>query len=212
MIGAVLLAAGESARFGRPKQLLPYRGRSLLRHAIECALGGGCEPVLVVLGARAAEVRSEVEATTARVVLNERWSDGIGGSIAAGVEALRTGWPDARGALLLACDQPRLTPELVRELLGHAQGSGRPIVACEYAGTLGIPAVFDRALHAELASLRGPGGAKGLIESRIDDVLRVPWPGGALDVDRPDDYERAIGRDPDPPPPAPDQGRSDSTQ
>lgn len=190
MIAAVVLAAGASARLGRPKQLVAHRGRTLVRHVVECALGAGCDPVLVVLGARAGAIRPEIEDTAARPVLNERWREGLGSSIRAGIGALQDGWPDARGALLLACDQRRITSGVVRELLGSFRGSDRRIVACAYAGTVGVPAVFDRSLFGELLALEGPTGAKRILQAHGPELVRFPWPDGAFDVDHPPDAKK----------------------
>jgi molybdenum cofactor cytidylyltransferase len=190
MIAAVILAAGESARFGRPKQLLAYRGRTLLRHVVECAVDGGCDPVIVVLGARADELRPELEATAAEPVLNAGWREGIGSSVRAGVEAVESRRSEASAVLLLTCDQPRITPELVQRL-GERFGAGQAlIVACEYAGTVGVPALFHRSLYPELRALSGSVGAKPVLEHHREDLVRVPWPEGAIDIDLPEDYER----------------------
>jgi molybdenum cofactor cytidylyltransferase len=187
VIAAVILAAGESARLGRPKQLLPYRGRTLLRHVVECAAAGGCDPVLVVLGARADELLGELEGTRAHRVLNDAWRQGIGSSVRAGVAAVRREWPDSNAVLLLTCDQPRITADLVRRIGERFDRSDARIVACEYAGTVGVPALFGRSLFPELLALSGSTGAKPVLEAHATDVVGLPWPDGAIDIDRPED-------------------------
>jgi len=187
VIAAVILAAGESARLGRPKQLLPYRGRTLLRHVVECAAAGGCDPVLVVLGARADELLGELEGTAAHHVPNDAWRQGIGSSVRAGVAAVRRQWPDASAVLLLTCDQPRITADLVRRIGERFDRSDARIIACEYAGTVGVPALFDRSLFPELLALSGSTGAKPVLEVHANDVVGLPWPDGAIDIDRPED-------------------------
>ncbi len=186
-IAAVILAAGESARLGRPKQLLAYRGRSLLRHVVECADEGGCDPVIVVLGAREQEMLREIESTPAQPVINWNWKAGIQSSIRSAIESLARLSPDARAALLLTCDQPLITPEIVRRLRERFDGRAGRVVACEYAKTVGIPALFERSLFAELCALPGPGGAKSVLQAHPNDLLRLPWPDGAVDVDRAED-------------------------
>jgi molybdenum cofactor cytidylyltransferase len=189
VIAALILAAGESARLGRPKQLLPYRGRTLLRHVVECAAAGGCDPVLVVLGARADELLGRLEGTAAHRVLNEAWREGIGSSVRTGVAAVRHRWPDASAVLLLTCDQPRITPDLVRRIGERFDRAEGRIVACEYAGTIGVPALFERSLFPELLALSGSTGAKPVLEAHPTDVVRLPWPDGAKDIDRPEDLQ-----------------------
>lgn len=189
MIAAVILAAGESARLGRPKQLLPFRSRTLLRHVVECATDGGCDPVLVVLGARADELLGELDETVAHRVLNEAWRQGIGSSVRAGVAAVRQQWPETSAVLLLTCDQPRITPQLVRRIGERFDRADARIVACEYAGTIGVPALFERSLFPELLALSGTTGAKPVLEAHPTDVVRISWPDGARDIDRPEDLE-----------------------
>ena len=184
MIVAVVLAAGESARLGRPKQLVEHRGRSLLRHTVESATAGGCDPVVVVLGYRAGDLRLEVESTGARIVVNAAWREGMASSIRTAVRSLPQLAPGARGVLLMTCDQLRIDPDVVRLLRERFDGSPGRMVACEYADTVGVPALFERSRFADLGRLRGPGGARQILLSDPDRLVRVPWPAGAVDVDR----------------------------
>ena len=115
MIAALILAAGASQRMGRPKQLLEYRGRSLVRHAAEVALASRCRPVCVVVGCGAELVRGEVEAMDVRVVPNPAWPDGMSSSIRAGLLALEQGEP-VQAVVLMTCDQPLLRAEVLDRL------------------------------------------------------------------------------------------------
>lgn len=187
MIAAVVLAAGESARLGQPKQLIGWQGQSLVRHAVECAADGGCEPVFVVLGAHAEKLRFELSATSARPVPNPRWQEGLGSSVSAGVRAVEEQSPEASAVVLLVCDQPRITPGLIRRLCRRRAEAGARLVACAYAGTVGVPALFDRDFFPDLAGLSGPVGARSLLRRHADEVLQIPWPEGALDLDLPED-------------------------
>jgi len=191
VIAAVVLAAGGSTRFGRPKQLMPFRGRSLLRHAVDCATAGGCDPVFVVLGAQINDLRPELEGTPSSVVVNADWQQGLATSVRAGVRAVQQ-IAAARALLLLTCDQPRLTPTVVRDIRERFEQAGSRIVASEYAGTVGVPALFDRSLFAELLALKGAGGAKVILQAHAKDLDRVAWPDGAFDIDTPGDYEKLV--------------------
>ena len=191
-IAAVVLAAGASTRLGRPKQLMERRGRTLLRNAVEAARGGGCRPVVVVVGAQAARMRRELEGLDVRIVENHRWRDGLGGSIARGVaELLASEVESLDGVMLLLCDQPDLSAAVVRRVSAAwrkaARSRGPTLAACEYAGTLGPPAVFSRAELPRLAALAGDRGAKAVLLEAGDRIVRVKWERGALDVDRPED-------------------------
>jgi molybdenum cofactor cytidylyltransferase len=190
LIAAVVLAAGGSSRLGEPKQLLRAGGTSLLRSAVEAAVMGGCSPIFVVLGARADESRAELDGLPIEVVRNERWTDGMASSIHAGVAAVESSAASAGGVLLLVCDQPALTQEVVRRVCDAFDGEPGRRVACEYAGTVGVPALFERSLFPRLLELTGDSGAKELLLQEPDRVVRVPWPEGAEDVDTPEDRSR----------------------
>jgi CTP:molybdopterin cytidylyltransferase MocA len=190
-VAAVLLAAGGSRRFGRPKQLAKIAGTSLVRRAAEAALGAGCEPLFVVLGAHAGEVGAELAGLAAERVANPAHAEGIASSIRAGVAAAGAATPSCDGALLLLVDQPRVDAALLGRLLGgFRQGGGVRPVACAYAGRVGVPAVFPRSLFGELAALRGDRGARSVLEARRAELLEVPFPEGAIDLDTPEDLAR----------------------
>ncbi len=179
----IVLAAGASARLGRPKQLLPWAGTTLLRHATARALEADLGPVLVVVGAQADAVRAAVHDLPVRVVVNDAWPRGVGGSIRAGVLALEQAAPGAIAVILTTCDQPRVpASHLARLAAVHAE-TGQPIVASAYAGTLGVPALFAAAAFDELLALDGEMGAKAVIAGRREDVAAVECPEAGFDVD-----------------------------
>lgn len=188
MIAAVVLAAGGSIRYGRPKQLLRHRGRSLLRHAADCAVTAGCEPVLVVLGPAVELLRKELAGLPVHVIVNEAWPEGMGATIRAGLHALQAQAAGARAVLLLACDQPLITRELLGTICARFEGVQGRMVACEYGGSVGVPALFERERFPELLALSGDRGAKQVLLRHASEVVRVPWPAGALDIDDPEDY------------------------
>jgi molybdenum cofactor cytidylyltransferase len=189
--GLVLLAAGGSTRLGHSKQLLRWNGRSLLRRAAETALASGCHPVVVVLGAGADAHRAELEGLPVRDVENTRWREGMGGSLRLGMEALREE-PSLEAVVLMVCDQPAVDAEHLRALMRARQEQGRPVVASGYGGTVGVPALFDRSLFAELEALPASAGARPLLTKEPGRVAVVPLPGGELDVDTPEDVERLL--------------------
>jgi molybdenum cofactor cytidylyltransferase len=189
-VSVVVLAAGASTRMGTPKQLLPYRERSLLRHAAEMALASVCQPIIVVLGAHAERLRQEVNDLPVQVVENLRWAEGMSSSISTGVAALNAA-PDKISAVVLAlCDQPFVSAQVINEIVEAYHSTGKPVVASEYAGTLGVPTLFSRPLFSELMALRGGEGAKQVITKYGHEVFSVPFPEGAVDIDTPNDYEQ----------------------
>jgi molybdenum cofactor cytidylyltransferase len=189
-IAALLLAAGGSSRMGEPKQLLSFRGRSLLRCAAEAAVASPCRPVFVVLGAQAPRMEQELDGLPVRVVRNDSWERGIGASIRAGVEALMAAAEQVEGVVLLLCDQPMVGPDLIGRLIGAHHRTGKPIAASSYEGTCGVPALFSKAYFPALLRLPDGQGAKGVIAAAGEAVCPVPCPEGAFDVDTAGDRER----------------------
>jgi len=158
MTGAVILAAGGSIRLGQPKQFLVYRGRSLIQRAVDAA--AECSPVVVVAGREWERVQQELQAREVCVVQNAEWEHGIGSSIRAGVERALEIAPGVEALVILVCDQPFVTPEVVTALRVSREKGGKRGAACSYGGSLGVPAIFARSLFAELLSLRDDCGAR----------------------------------------------------
>ena len=183
--GVVVLAAGGSSRLGRPKQLLLYLGRTLVEHAVRTALASGASEVVVVVGSNAERVREALRGLKIRIVVNEDWAEGMGGSISRGVAALGDGIETTVVAL---GDQPRITPEHLRKLAERAT----PIAASSYAGVLGAPAAFDRSEFARLIALKGEVGARHLVRSGEEEIATVEFASANVDVDTPEDYHRLV--------------------
>lgn len=199
-VGAVVLAAGSSSRMGAPKQSLRFRGEALLRRAALAALGAGCRPVVVVTGAHAERSRAELRGLGVLEAVNAGWAAGMSSSIRAGVEALLVADADTAAVVLMLCDQPHVTPEVVAALVEAHRSTRSPVVASAYGGGYGAPALFGRELFAELALLEGGSGAKQVIERHASGARFVPFEGGEVDVDTPDDFARLTAGDDGPAP------------
>jgi len=179
IVAAAILAAGASSRLGRPKQLLPFRGTTLLRAVVREVCAASCDRVAVVLGAYAGSVAPELDGLPVASLANVLWTEGMASSIRCGVAwAVRS---RCEALLVALCDQPRLTAAHLETLLQVYRRSPGP-VASRYAGTLGAPAIFDRASFPALFALTGDAGASRLLAS----ATPVDWPDGALDVDTPE--------------------------
>jgi molybdenum cofactor cytidylyltransferase len=187
-VGVILLAAGGSVRMGRPKQLLPFRGKTLLRHAAETVTASGLRPAVVVLGPDHERMAAELTELPIAVAVNPDWERGIGSSIRAGVLAARASDPDA--LVITLADLPAVTPGLLWELARVHHATGCAVVACRYGDTTGVPALFARERLAELQALPDASGAKRLIEAAGSDVATVDFPGGNADIDTPADFDR----------------------
>ena len=186
---AILLAAGESSRMGRAKQLLDFGGKPLLRHAAEVAFAAGCWPVVVVLGARGELLRTALAGLPVEITINERWAEGMGTSIQAGLRALED--HDVTGAILMLAVQPFVSPEFLSRLAASHRETSKSIVAARYEGTVGVPVFFAPGAFPLLMALQPSQGCKGVILANQPDALLVDCPEAAIDIDTPEDYARA---------------------
>jgi molybdenum cofactor cytidylyltransferase len=189
-VAAIILAAGGSSRFGQPKQLLPFRGETLVRRAVRAAANGACGRIAVVVGEERDLIEGELRETAAFVIHNPEWQRGLGTSIRRGLRHLIDAHPKIDAVVLLACDQPLVEASTVSALMTMQEDSGKPIVASRYANTLGVPALFDRTCFEALLALPDDSGAKALIELRGGAVAEIEFEEGAIDIDTPGDFER----------------------
>jgi molybdenum cofactor cytidylyltransferase len=189
-IGAVILAAGESSRFGRPKQLVRFRGKSLVRRVVDAAKDANCSAIVVVLGSKREQIERELKETDAIVTENKDWRRGIGSSIRVGVESAVNQVPDIEAIVLLTCDQPFLKTDTIERLVATREKTKKAIVASSYSKTLGVPALFDRSCFQELLALDDETGAKAIILSNRERVAELLFPEGKIDIDTAADYEK----------------------
>ena len=189
-VTGLILAAGASRRLGEPKQLLAYRGRTLLDATLSVARACGFDQLLVTLGASSAKVRSTVDLGNAEVVENPEYSTGCSSSIAA---ALRSVDSRADGLVLLLGDQPGIKPSDVARLTADAKGS---MAVCRYDDGLGHPMWFRRDMFTELSQLHGDRAVWRLLHSGRYEIREVPVEGAVpVDVDTWQDYEALLADD-----------------
>ena len=193
-IGLILLAAGASSRLGNsPKQLLEFRGKTLIRHAAENALASKCGKICVVLGAQAEAVKREIEDLPIEIAVNENWSEGMSASLKCGLENLLEIEPHLSAAVVTLGDQPMIDAAIINRLIEAFSAAQSSIVAAEYAGTIGVPAIFSRFLFDEILNLSaGSNGAKQIIKKYAASVKKIPIAEAAFDVDTPEDYENLL--------------------
>lgn len=168
--------------------MLDYHGKPLIRHATETALATGCAEVIVVLGANASPIAAALADIPVVVVENPRWAEGMGTSICAGIRTAAA--LGMRGAILALADQPLITPEILRNLVAEHEHTGKPIVASQYAGTVGVPVYFAMSHFPQLLELAPEQGCKGVILKNAEAALRIDCPQAEADVDTRADYER----------------------
>jgi molybdenum cofactor cytidylyltransferase len=191
-VSGLVLAAGASRRFGRPKQLLAWRDTTLLEWVIRQVVEArSLDEVVVVLGGAAAEVRARVDFGRARALVAEGAEDGCGASYRAGIAALD---PRAAAVAVTLGDQPGVDAAIVDRMVTAWRSDPQAILAASYRGRIGHPMVFARELFPVLSALSGDKSAWKMIDARRGEVALVEldheYP---QDINTPDDYARLAG-------------------
>ncbi|HEY5405737.1 MAG TPA: nucleotidyltransferase family protein [Ginsengibacter sp.] len=187
----VILAAGQSTRFGSPKQLLRFNGKSLLQNAVDAALQTNL-PVIIVVGANSNLMKNELKGLSIMIEENKTWREGMSTSLHYGLTAARNLNKDIEGIIFMVSDQPFVSVSLLNNLCKLQQQCNTPIVACSYAEKLGTPVLFHKIFFEELMSLRGDTGARKLIEKYKKLTSSVPFPEGVIDIDTREDYNALL--------------------
>ncbi len=191
MAGIIILAAGESSRLGQTKQNLMFEGKTLLQRAIDTALDADCNPVIVVLGANAGEITLSTEKHV-HFLQNRDWPEGMASSIRLAIHEMIN--QKAESTIIMLCDQPFVTAELLNTMLQTQSDTGKAIIACAYKGATGVPVLFDSSLFPDLLLLKGHEGARKILRDRADDIAEIPFENGGIDIDTMEDYEGLLGR------------------
>lgn len=183
----LILAAGASSRMGRPKQVLPWKGTTLLGHAIKQVKAFSSD-ITVVLGANAKAIKKSLDAEI-DVVVNPFWKEGLGSSIAFGTKSkLERNQPD--NILMVLADQPLIDIEHFEKLLATLNHNPAKVIATAYGKRKGVPAVFPQFFFKDLIALGGDNGAKQLMEKYGEGVLAIPSKRKTIDIDTPEIYEK----------------------
>jgi len=168
--------------------LIEFGGETLIERAIRLANEAGTAPVIVVLGAHFEIICASIKLMDAILSINDQWERGIASSIHSGLQTLDVVARDAPGALIMSCDQPRLSAAHLRGLIETFIAENRlAVVVSAYAGVHGVPAVFPRGMFAELRALRGDKGARALLSDPPCPVVALAFEGGEVDIDEPGD-------------------------
>ena len=181
----LILAAGRSSRLGQAKQLLPFKGDILLNHVITEVQASSLDHSLIVLGYQYERIADQL--LPIPFVVNEKWAEGMGQSIACGMEIVETQNIDK--LLICLCDQPYLSSQIIDGILTKSHNSNKGIIVSDYGCTQGPPVLFAKPYFARLRELSGDLGAKKLIKENVADVDYFPFPRGQYDIDRPEDIK-----------------------
>lgn len=190
-VAGVVLAAGAGRRFGTPKALVDYGGELLVERAARILAEGGCDPVLVILGAAGDEVGRRARLGNATVVMNPDWPSGMGSSLRVALSTLAntTQADDVHAALVLPVDMPGVSPEAVRRVAAH--GGGSALAAASHEGRRSHPVLLGR-LHWEGAAdaSTGDAGARRYLNEHTVTLVSCDDVSKGFDIDRPEDLSR----------------------
>jgi molybdenum cofactor cytidylyltransferase len=187
-----VLAAGGSTRLGRPKQMLQYRGKTLLQHSVETAINTINNSIIVVTGCNEDLIAGQINKMPVDIIINEKWQDGMASSIVCGLNFLLSKYPLADGVIFMMSDQPFVSALLLNSLLITQQQTGKAMVASSYNNSTGVPALFHKAFFPQLLRLSGDAGARTILQPYSSEVATVSFPQGNIDIDTEEDYEKLL--------------------
>jgi len=185
----LLLAAGQAQRFGSAKQLADFHGQPMLRHLARMALQTGA-PVITVLGAEAESAAGALAGLPLAMVRHAGWPQGMGSSLAAGMHALSDQHPHASCVVIMLADQPLVDTAALNRMLSLHLAHPSAILAAQHGDVGGPPALFPRDYFARLAACQGHQGARGLLASLSEHVIRLEGV-NTQDVDTVEDLQQA---------------------
>ncbi|HPN71416.1 MAG TPA: nucleotidyltransferase family protein [Saprospiraceae bacterium] len=188
--GIVILAAGSSSRLGFPKQTFEINEKSLLQNVIEEAQKTSVNEIVVVLGANMETILEKIDLGRTTCVKNTNWQKGLSSSIVCGLNYFSDKIPHLEYVVFLVCDQPFLKASNIQAIIDAYHHKLAQIIASDYKGIQGTPALFDRIFFEEIRQLEGDRGAMSIIKKYPEKVSLIPFDDGIYDVDTADDLER----------------------
>lgn len=193
-ISGLILGAGASSRYGQPKQLLPFRGTTLLGWVItQAERARELGEVIVVLGRASDEIRERVEFGNAKVVDNPVFTEGCSSSYRAGIGAID---PRASAVMIILGDQPGVTPEIIDGVAEKWREGDKQIVLASYQGRLGHPMLFAKPMFDKLVALHGDKAAWKLVDAHPDLLIEAPFDRPfPEDIDTVEDFKRVAMQD-----------------
>lgn len=193
MISAIVLAAGESKRFGQLKQLALVGEKTMLGQVLETVNSSQVDDIVVVLGAGSAEIRDRISFTRERIVVNARYASGLSSSLQAGLSALRE---ETEGALIVLADQPFVRAATIDTMISEFKRKSPEAVVPTFKGARGNPVLLNRSVFDEVMAIRGDTGFRAVLSHGGRNILEVPVddPGILRDIDTREELDRTRGQ------------------
>ncbi len=187
-VAIAILAAGESKRMGSPKAFLQIEGETLLDRTIATAKSTNAQNIFLITGAYHNEMLQIANMAGIKVLFNEDWQEGMSSSLRRAIEAVGD-LSNLKGLLVLLIDQPYVDRDLLKLLISKFEENPEKPITSFYKNVNGVPAIFPRILWNDLLEISGDKGARQLLQKR-EDVISIPFPKGAIDLDFPEDFEQ----------------------
>ena len=195
MISAILLAAGESKRMGRPKQMLAWKGKTLLRHVLENLIHSTVDEIILVLGHEAEAIQKSLTEFQIKIVINPDYQQGMASSLRQGLLAMD---PGIEAFLVVLADQPGIGPEIINQIIDAFQradprrGIARPV----YRGLQGHPVLIGVRYLQEALQLQGDVGARQILMNHPEDILEIEadQEGILKDIDTHEEYQKYLNQ------------------
>lgn len=169
-VSAILLAAGESKRMGKPKLLLPLGSSTILGKTVDNLLSSNVDEVILVLGTEAQEMKKAIAGKPVKVVFNPNYRQGMSTSLIAGLKQVST---RAQRVMIALSDQPLIEKKTYNRLIQESFNSGKGIIVPIYQAKRGNPIIFTINYKDELLSLKGDVGGREILNKHPNDVLEV---------------------------------------
>jgi molybdenum cofactor cytidylyltransferase len=191
-VGAVVLAAGSSSRMGKPKQLLPLAGTTVLEQTLQNLRAAHVDEIVLVLGSSAEIIERQLSTSSIKnlkILVNPDYSQGMASSLSVGLSATAS---EIDAALIVLADQPFIQPETFNRIIDRYHHSEAQIIIPAYRGFRGNPVLLDRSVFDEVMALKGDIGCRAIFGDHSDRIVKVEVDdiGVLLDIDNREDYER----------------------
>lgn len=187
----VVLAAGLSSRFQKPKQLACIGGKTLIQNAVDVANGSKSDYVYVVLGSNSSEIMEKLNLGRAQVLLNKNYKDGLSSSLKTSVSNLP---PDCTEIVLMVADQPFLSSRLIDRLINSLRRKKVFLASLAFKNEPRNPAIFSKRMFPILMKVRGDKGAREIVRKHRSDaiLINIKDPLVFLDIDTATNLEEAV--------------------
>lgn len=188
-IEVLIMAAGASRRLGQPKQLLEYKGETLIRRISNEAINANIGHVTVVTGFDHENIEKQISDLKLDVFFNQEWDEGLGASIRNGLKHILAERPDTNAILLTMSDQPKVDASHLKKLANAYDSNRTMIIASAYSSTFGVPVLIDSFYFDKLKELKGDEGGKKILANYIKNIVEIPFIDGKIDIDEKKDLK-----------------------